>query len=142
MVTVKVPGRSGGEGGVVRAGDGRGGRCWIDRQVKRLGGIRADAVAGGDGDRVDAAGTGGGRAGQGGGAVTVVDERHAGGQGPVSVIGGSRERRSVVTVKVPAVPAVKVVWSALVMAGRLVDGQGERLGGVGSGRVVAVIVIG
>ena len=54
--------------------------------------------------------------GQGGGAVTVVDEGHAGGQGA-----RLRQRRSrcavVVTVKVPLWPSVKVVALPEVMAG-------------------------
>ncbi len=40
-----------------------------------------------------------------------------------------------VTVKVPAVPTVKVVLLALVMAGRLVHREREALGGVGGDAV-------
>ena len=42
----------------------------------------------------------------------------------------------VVTVKVPAAPTVKVVLLALVMAGGLVDREGEGLGGVAADAVV------
>ena len=42
----------------------------------------------------------------------------------------------VVTVKLPAVPTVKVVLLALVMAGACVHSQGEGLGGVAADAVV------
>ena len=70
------------------------------------------------------------RAAERGRPVAVVGERHAAGQGPVSVSAGVG-KPVVVTVKLPAVPVVKVV---LVRAGdrrRLVDRQGEVLGSVG-----------
>ena len=95
------------------------GAC-VDRQGEGLGGVRADAVAGRDGERVGAAGARGRRAGQGGGAVTVVDEGDAAGQRPRSPTSVGVGMPVAVTVKVPALPVVKVVLSA---AG---DGRGLR----------------
>ena len=114
---------------LVGAGDGR---RLVDGQGEGLGGVGDHAVGGGDGERVGAAGAGGGRAGQRGGAVAVVDEASRRGAGPRSRSGPAVGKPVVVTVNVPGVPAVNVV---LVGAGdrrRLVDGQGEGLGGVGT----------
>ena len=64
------------------------------------------------------------------------------GRVPVSVKVGAGKPVAV-TVKVPAVPTVKVVESARGDGRGLVDGQREALGGVGSGRRwSAVMVIG
>ena len=73
-------------------------------------------VAGRDGDRVGSAGPRRRRPGQGGRAVTVVGERHAGRQSPVFDQGGVG-LPVVVTVKVPEDPTVKVVLLDEVIAG-------------------------
>ena len=88
-----------------------------DGQREALRGVGRDPVAGRDRDRVAAAGSGGRRSGQGGGAVAVVSEGYAGREaaGLADVVAAGWP--SVVTVNVPAVPTANVVWSALVIAG-------------------------
>ncbi len=106
VVTVKVPAVPDREGRGVGAGDRRG---LVDRQREVLGRVGADPVGGGDRERVGAAGSGRRRAGERGGAVAVVDEGHTARKvAPPSERDGSGVP-VVVTVKVPAVPTVKVV---------------------------------
>ena len=80
VVTVNVPAVPVVNVVAVGAGDRR---RLVDGQREALGGVGSHAVGGGDGQRVGAAGARRGRAGQGGRAVAVVDEGHAGGQAPV-----------------------------------------------------------
>ncbi len=89
----------------------------VDGQGEGLGGVGGDAVGGGDRQRVGAAGTRRGRAGERGGAVAVVHEGHARGQRTCLGQRGRVGNPVVVTVNVPAVPGVNAVLSALVIAG-------------------------
>ena len=90
---------------------------WFTVRVKDCEAFGLFPLLADNGDRVGSPGAGGRRARQRGRAVAVVGEGHARGQ-------GARSRRStvsglplVVTVKLPALPAVKVVLGAEVMAG-------------------------
>ncbi len=74
-VTVKVPARALGEGGVIDRGDGRRHVGGGHGQGEALGGVGGDPVGGGDGDREAAAG--GGSAGQ---DAAPVEKSDAGGQ--------------------------------------------------------------
>ena len=72
------PGAADGEGGVVGAGNGR---SLVDGQGEGLGGIRTDAVAGGNRDRIGCPGASIGSPSQGGCAVVIVGKGYAAGQG-------------------------------------------------------------
>ena len=97
-----------------------------------------DAVGGGDGDRVGAAGAGGRGAGQHtGGRVRVTPL----GRVPVSVNVGAGKPVAV-TVKVPAVPTVKVVALPEVMDGAWSTVSVKLWVALGQVPLVAVMVIG
>ena len=114
VVTVNVPAWPVVNVVLLGAGDRRG--AWSTVSVKFWVASGVDAVGGGDGHGVGAAGARRRRAGEGGGAVAVVHEGDARGQRPVSV-SAAVGNPVVVTVNVPACPSVNVVALALVMAG-------------------------
>ena len=110
------------------AGDGR---RLVDRSVKLWVASGADAVGGGDGQRVGAAGARGGRAGEGGRAVAVVHEGDAARAARPVSLRAAVGKPVVVTVNVPAAAHGE---RGAVGAGDgrgLVDGEREALGGVG-----------
>ena len=103
--------------------------AWSTVSVKLWVASGGHAVGGGDGQRVGAAGA---RAGVP--ARVAVPSPLSTKVTPRAARRSRSEPRSgspvVVTVNVPGVPVVNVVVSALVIAGRLVDGECEALGGV------------
>ena len=114
VVTVKDPADPSVK--VVLAPEVMAGRL-VDRQSEGLRGVRADPVGRRQGDGVAPPGPCGRRAGQGGGAVAVVGEASRPRAGPRSRRSRVQDSRSCVTVKLPALPAVKVVFALEVKDG-------------------------